>query len=128
MRFQHLTKGGDVVVSQDGHTFFCFCSSLSYSWISTSRGSGCILALCFASVFAPVFKLFLTLTTNFDIATMRLLPPLQCWKRLTYRSFVNRTSNCIPKWEGCLRTNCIAKAGRKLGAHPANREHTLQDC
>ena len=26
--------------------------------------SGCILALCFASIFAPVFQLFLALTTN----------------------------------------------------------------
>ena len=48
---EHLTKGEDIVISQDGYTLLCFashCSSLLCSLIlpQTLQSSGCILDLC----------------------------------------------------------------------------------
>ena len=86
----------------------------------------------FAFVFVPVSQFFLTHShhnflpfwhrDNETASTTTALETSKCTQL-----FVNRRFNYIPKQDGCLCTNCISKAGWKLGPHPANREHTLQD-
>ena len=104
--FEHLTKG-DMIVSQDGHAFLCFasrCSSLSYSSIlsRTSRGSGCILALCLCFSFCASLFLtrshysFLPFWRRHDNETSAATALETINLRKCTQVFVNRTFNCIP--------------------------------
>ena len=70
----------------------CFasrCSLVLSISLQTSRGSGCILALCFCFRFHV--SLLTLITANFDVVTMRPLAPLQQRTiHLCTQPFVNR--------------------------------------
>ena len=93
-----------------------------------------LFLLPFCGSLLALSSLLVSQFCNFDVATMRPLAPLQQQMinlRKHTQLFVTGYFNCIRKWDGCLHTSntfsCNPKEGRKLGPHPTNQEHALQD-
>ena len=95
-------------------------AGLSYSsfLMGTSRCCGCIYALCLLFRFrARLLALSFSLPSPFcchnnePASTATALRTINLHK--CKQTFVNRSFNCIPKWDGCLCTshtfNCILK-------------------
>ena len=134
--FEHLTKGkiwSFLKMATRIH-FTSHCSSLLWSSIlpQTSRGSGCILALClrfrfWASLLALLFyslssqfSAILICHNNETTSAVTVLETTNLCK--CTHLFVNRYLIEFPsKWDGCLHTshtfNCIPKQDGSLGAY-----------
>ena len=108
--FKHLTKGEDIVISQDGYALLCFashCSSLLCSLIlpQTLQSSGCILDLCLHFCFCaslPVLSYSLSLhgqgvtvnhkfltTTHYVLYSPTSFGSLQCKQGILFLNIQN---------------------------------------